>query len=50
MNGAAAGDKEAKIINPERITRTISMGANQNFFLTFIKSQNSFTNDMFVPP
>ncbi len=48
MKGAAAGEREARIINPERITRTIKIGASQNFFLTFIKSQNSFINDMII--
>jgi hypothetical protein len=48
MNGAAAGDSDARTMKPERITSTMSIGANQNFFLTFIKSQNSFINDMAV--
>jgi hypothetical protein len=48
MNGAAAGDSDARTMKAERITSTMSIGANQNFFLTFIKSQNSFINDMAV--
>jgi hypothetical protein len=48
MNGAATGELAASIINADKITRTIRIGASQNFFLTFMKSQNSFTSDIFA--
>ena len=43
MNGATA-EPCAKIINPPNITKTIKIGNNQYFFLTFKNSQNSFKN------
>ncbi len=46
MKGAATGELAASIMNAERITSTISIGASQYFFRTFKKSQNSFTRDI----
>ena len=46
MKGAATGELAASMMKAERITSTIKMGASQNFFRTFIKSQNSLTRDI----
>ena len=51
MNGAATGEAAARMINADNITSTINIGANQNFFRTFKKSQNSPIRDIigFLP-
>lgn len=49
MKGAATGELAAKIMKADNITSTIKIGASQNFFLTFMKSQNSLTRDMLHP-
>lgn len=49
MKGAATGELAASIMNAESITKTIKIGANQNFFRTFMKSQNSLTSDIQSP-
>ncbi len=48
MNGAATGEAAARMINADNITSTINIGANQNFFLIFKKSQNSPSKDILV--
>ena len=45
MKGATT-DPWLKIIKAPNNTRTINIGINQYFFLTFKKSQNSLKNDI----
>ncbi len=42
MNGATA-EPWVRTINPPRMARVNTIGNNQNFFLAFMKAQNSVT-------